>query len=64
MGDDGGNQHTNQAISEEQLSALLAKLKEDAGLWEKFQGASYLDTAVALAKESGFDVSKSDWLKY
>ena len=51
-------------MSEEQLSALLAKLKEDAGLQEKLRGAGDLDAAVALAKEAGFDVSKADWLKY
>ena len=51
-------------MSEEQLSALLAKLKEDAGLKESFKGAGDLDAAVALAKEAGFDVSKADWLKY
>jgi predicted ribosomally synthesized peptide with nif11-like leader len=51
-------------MSEEQLSALLAKLKEDAGLQEKLQGAADLDAAVDLAKEAGFDVSKADWLKY
>ena len=51
-------------MSEEQLTALLAKLKEDAGLREKLQGARDLDSAVALAKEAGFDVSKADWLKY
>ncbi len=51
-------------MSEEQLSALLAKLKEDAGLREKLQGAADLDAAVAIAKEAGFDVSKADWLKY
>jgi len=51
-------------MSEEQLSALLAKLKEDAGLQEKLKGAGDLDAAVALAKEAGFDVSKADWLKY
>jgi len=53
-----------QAMSEEQLSALLAKLKEDAGLREKLQSAGDLDAAVALAKEAGFDVSKADWLRY
>ena len=53
-----------QAMSEEQLSALLAKLKDDAGLQEKLKGAADLDAAVALAKEAGFDVSKADWLKY
>ena len=66
MGDDGSTYITphSQAMSEEQLSALLAKLKEDAGLQEKLKGASDLDAAVALAKEAGFDVSKADWLKY
>ena len=51
-------------MSEDQLSALLAKLKDDAGLQEKFKGAADLDAAVALAKEVGFDVSKADWLKF
>jgi predicted ribosomally synthesized peptide with nif11-like leader len=51
-------------MSEEQLSALLAKLQDDSGLQEKFKGAADLDAAVALAKEAGFDVSKADWLKY
>ena len=51
-------------MSEEQLSALLAKLKEDAGLMEKLKAAGDLDTAVAFAKEAGFDVSKADWLRY
>ena len=55
---------TTQAMSEEQLTALLAKIKEDAGLQEKLRGAADLDAAVALAKEAGFDVSKADWLKY
>ena len=51
-------------MSEEQLTALLAKLKEDAGLQEKLKGAADLDAAVALAKEAGFDVRKADWLSY
>ncbi len=51
-------------MSEDQLAALLAKLKEDAGLKEKLQGAGDLDAAEALAKEAGFDVSKADWLNY
>ncbi len=50
-------------MSEEQLSALLAKLKNDAGLQEKLKGAGDLDAAVAIAKEAGFDVTKADWLK-
>ena len=51
-------------MSEEQLSALLAKLKEDAGLREKLQGAGDLDAAVAMAKEAGFDLSKADLLRH
>jgi predicted ribosomally synthesized peptide with nif11-like leader len=51
-------------MSEYQLSALLDKLKEDAGLQEKLKGAADLDAAVAIAKEAGFDVSKADWLRY
>lgn len=53
-----------KAMSEEQLSALLAKLQEDAGLREKLQGAGDLDDFVALAKDAGFEVSKADWLKH
>jgi len=41
---------------------LIAKLKQDAGLREKFQSAEDLDAAIALAKETGFDVSKADWV--
>ena len=51
-------------MSEEQLAALLAKIKDAAGLQEKRKGAADLDAAVALAKEAGFYVSKADWLKY
>ena len=51
------------AMSEEQLSALLAKLKDDATLKERLKGAADLDAAVAIAKDAGFDVSKADWLK-
>jgi predicted ribosomally synthesized peptide with nif11-like leader len=48
----------------QKLVELLAKLKDDAVLREKFKDAADLDAAVALAKEAGFDVSKADWLKY
>jgi predicted ribosomally synthesized peptide with nif11-like leader len=51
-------------MSEEQIAALFAKLKDDAGLQEKLKGAADLDAAVALAKEAGFDVSKADLLKH
>jgi predicted ribosomally synthesized peptide with nif11-like leader len=51
-------------MSEEQLAFLLAKLKNDAELQEKLKGAGDLDTALAMAKDAGFDVSKADWLRY
>jgi len=51
-------------MSEEQLSALLAKLKDDAGLQEKFKSAGDLDAAMTLAQEAGYDVSKADLLKF
>jgi predicted ribosomally synthesized peptide with nif11-like leader len=46
-------------MSEEQLSAFLAKLKDDTGLQEKLQGAADFDAVLAIAKDSGFDVSKA-----
>jgi len=52
------------AMSEEQLAALLAKLKDDVGLQEKLKGAADLDATLAIAKEAGFDISKADWLRY
>jgi predicted ribosomally synthesized peptide with nif11-like leader len=52
------------AMSEEQLKALLAKLKEDAGLQEKLKGAADLDAAVVIAKEAGFDVNKAELLNH
>ena len=42
-------------MSEEQLSALLAKLKDDAGLKEKLKRASDLNAAVVIAKQAGFN---------
>ena len=48
-------------MSEEQLTALLAKFNEDAELRETFKRAADLDAAIAMAKEAGFDVSKEDW---
>ena len=52
------------AMSEEQLSALLAKVKDDAVLQEKLKGAADPYAAVSIAKEAGFDVSKADLLRY
>jgi predicted ribosomally synthesized peptide with nif11-like leader len=48
------------AMSEEQLAALLAKLKDDAGLQEKVKSAADLDAVLAIAKDAGFDISKAD----
>lgn len=52
-----------QAMSDEQLSGLLARLKEDAGLREKLKTAADLDAILTIARDAGFDVSKSDWLR-
>ena len=51
-------------MSEEQLSALIAKLKKDAGFREKLRGVADLDAAIVLAREAGFEVSKPDWLQH
>ena len=51
-------------MSEEQLAALLAKLKDDEGLQEKLNGAADLDAVLEIAKEAGFDISKAAWLSY
>ena len=60
----GGELLRFHAMSAEQLTTLLAKLKDDTGLLQKLKDAADLDTAVAIAKEAGFDVSKADWLRY
>lgn len=51
-------------MSEEQISALLVRLKQDSVLLERLRGASDLETAIAIVREAGFDVSKSDWQRY
>ena len=52
------------AMSEEQLAALIAKLKDDEGLQEKLKGASDLDAVLVIARDAGFDISKAAWLRY
>jgi len=47
-------------MSEEQLTALLVKLKDDAGLQEKLKAAGDLDTAVSIAKEAGSVAVRKD----
>jgi predicted ribosomally synthesized peptide with nif11-like leader len=39
---------------------LLAKLKEDEGLLEKFNGEVNFDSAMAIAKAAGFVISAED----
>jgi predicted ribosomally synthesized peptide with nif11-like leader len=51
-------------MSEEQLSAFLAELKDDVGLQEKLKDAADLDAVAAIAKKAGFEVSKGAWLRY
>ena len=55
--------YTQIQMSQDQLNALLAKVKDDAAFRDKLQGLD-LDGAVALVKSEGFDVSKADWMKY
>ena len=46
-------------MPEEQLRALIAKLKHDMGPMEKLKGpADHLDDAVVIAKGDGFDDRK------
>ena len=51
-------------MSEEQFIGLLANLKINAGLQKKFKSATDLDSAVEMALQAGFDVSKADGLKH
>ena len=51
-------------MSEDQLSAFLARLQNDAGLREKLKESADLDAALAITREAGFDVSKADWLSF
>lgn len=51
-------------MSEEFLSALLAKLKDDAAFREKFQKASDIDAFLEIAKSEGFELNKEQLIKY
>lgn len=57
------NGPANGFMSQEQLSALLAKVKVDADLRQKFEAVTSFDAAVSLAKAAGFDVSVADFAK-
>jgi hypothetical protein len=45
-------------MTEEQLSALLAKLEQTAGFSGQCQDSDILDAAEATALEAGFDLGK------
>jgi len=47
-------------MSEEQLAALVAKLKTDAALRENFAAIDNLDAAISLPEKAGFKISKED----
>ena len=47
-------------MSEEQLSALVAKLRENAGLQEKLKRTADLDAAAELAQEGDFMISPEE----
>lgn len=49
-------------MSEEQLSAIISRLKEDSGLLKRLQSSGDLGAALDLVREAGFDVSEADLL--
>lgn len=51
-------------MSEEQLSALIAELKENPILRRSLQDAPDLDAAESIVKNAGFHVTKQDWLNH
>jgi predicted ribosomally synthesized peptide with nif11-like leader len=50
-------------MSEAELSRLLAKIKEDVVLRDRFMGAASPEAAVAIAVEAGFNVAVADLLR-
>ena len=50
-------------MSEEQLKALLEKVKGDISLQEKLNAAADVHAVVAIAKEAGFSISADDLTK-
>ncbi len=47
-------------MSEEQLKALLEKVKTDTSLQEKLKAAADANAVAAIAKEAGFSISVDD----
>ena len=53
-----------QPMSADQLSAFLAKLKDDAVLREKLLSSADFDAALTLVQDAGFEVTKADLLRF
>ena len=51
-------------MTKEQLSELIAKLKEDSGLREKLKGATDIEAAAKIAMEAGFSFSEEELKPY
>ena len=47
-------------MSQEQLQAIIERVKGDTGLQEKLKAAANSDALVSIAKESGFSGSADD----
>ena len=50
-------------MSQEQLSAFFEKLEGDSSLLEKLKAAASPEDAIAIAKESGFEITADDMMK-
>lgn len=51
-------------MSEDQLKALLDKIKSDPAFREQLRGARDLDSLMENARQAGFDIAKEDLVKY
>ncbi len=52
------------AMPEEQLLALVARLKADSSFREKLRSAPNSKAFAEIVKEAGYDVSHEQWLKH
>ena len=55
-------------MSEDQLNAFFFKMKKEMHegnfeLREKLEAAGGLDETLAIGREAGFDVTRSDWIR-
>ncbi len=51
-------------MSQEQLDALLAKLKDDASLQERLQAATSATEAAEIVEQAGFEVTIEELLAH